>query len=275
MRWVVTADVDRFLASAGPFLESDPVANNILLTEAHFCSRLPSAAVGGTFGWWVGDSSVVEAAFVHVPDHALICSRVNRSAAEELADAVPGATWLGVDAEDRDAVTDAFAVRGTVVGQVARLSVLRLNAPVRSRVRPSGSPRPAEPRELPVLRDWFQQFQKVHPEDRSHAAFVLDQPLEDGGLTVWEDRGALVAMASRTPRLGGMVRLGLAFQPRGGTAYAEAAFDAACAEADRSAEIVLVLSGSDESTTSYQARGFTKVSERVVLRERRRIPPTP
>ena len=267
MRWASTTAVDRFLAAAGRFLESDPVGNNALLTEAHFCSRLPSAQVGASFGWRVQESGAIDAAYVDLPDHALICSPMSPAAAAELPGAVPGAAWLGVDARDVEAVTDAFAAHGTVLDPVARLSLLRLTAPVRSRVRPGGRPRPAGPADLPVLRDWFQQFRQRHPDDRTHVAFVVDQPLQDGGLTVWEDQGAVVAMASRTPRVAGMVRLGLAFQPSEGTGYAEAAFEAACAEAARSAEIVLVLSGSDDSTAAYNAVGFTKVGDRVVLLE--------
>jgi hypothetical protein len=59
--------------------------------------------------------------------------------------------------------------------------------------------------------------------------------------------------------------MGLAFQPSAGTRYADAAFQAACVEAARTAEHVLVLSGAPESTAAHQSRGFVPVLERVLL----------
>jgi hypothetical protein len=262
--WVTTNEVDRFLAEAGRFLESDAVANNALLTEARFWSRLPGEPVGGLFGWWV-EGSEVKAALVRLPDHAVICSRLTRSAAADLPDAVPDVDGVGVQATDVQAVTDAFAAQGRVLQPTASMTLLRLHAPVRARAVPDGRPRSAETRDLPVLRGWFKLFQRRHPEDRSHVAFVIDQPLDDGGVMVWESRGHPAAMASRTPQVAGMVRMGLAFQPSMGTAYAAAAFDAACADAARTAEIVLVLSGTAEDTATYTSLGFETVLDRVVL----------
>jgi len=236
------------------------------LTEARFWSRLPGQPVEGLFGWWV-ERSEVEAAFVHLPDHAVICSRLSRSAATDLAGAVPDADCVGVEATEVEAVTDAFAAQGRVFQPAASMTLLRLHAPVRARAVPDGRPRLAERRDLPVLRAWFKLFQQRHPEDRSHVDFVIDQPLADEGVMVWEHRGQPAAMASRTPQVAGMVRMGLAFQPTKGTAYAAAAFDAACADAARAAETVLVLSGTQEDTATYTSLGFVTVLDRVVLRD--------
>src|SRR3954468_17180010 len=258
VQWVTTTEVDHFLAEAGQFLESDAVANNALLTEARFWSRLPGQPVEGLFGWWV-ERSEVEAAFVHLPDHAVICSRLSRSAATDLAGAVPDADCVGVEAADVQTVTDAFAAQGRVLQPAASMTLLRLHAPVRARAVPDGRPRLAERRDLPVLRAWFKLFQQRHPSDRSHVAFVIDQPLDDGGVMVWERRGQPVAMASRTPQVAGMVRMGLAFQPSKGTAYAAAAFDATCAVGAPTVFSVLFFSGTTEDTASYTTVGFVTV----------------
>jgi hypothetical protein len=262
--WVTTTEVDRFLTEAGRFLENDAVANHALLTESRFWSRLPGAADAGLFGWWVegGDPG---AAFVHLPDHAVICSRLSRAPAAGLVGALPDARALDVEVADVEAVTDAFAGQGRVLQPSADMTLLRLMAPIRVRALPVGRPRPAEPADLPVLRAWFKLFQQLHPGDRSHVAFVIDQPLDDGGVTVWETRGRPVAMASRTPQVAGMVRMGLAFQPSDGTAYAAAAFDAACADAARAAGTVLVLSSTPEDTATYTSLGFVTVLHRSVL----------
>jgi hypothetical protein len=261
---VTTTEVDRFLAEAGQFLQDDAVANQALLTEARFWSRLPGAPDGGLFGWWV-EGGNPEAALVRLPDHAVVCSRLSRAAAAGLAVALPDARCLDVEGPDAEAVIDAFASQRRVLQPSADMTLLRLVPPVAARALPDGRPRPAELGDLPVLRAWFKLFQQRHPEDRSHVAFVIDQPVEDGGVTVWETRGRPVAMASRTPEVTGMVRMGLAFQPSEGTAYAAAAFDAACADAARAAQTVLVLSGTAEGTATYTSLGFVTVLHRSVL----------
>ncbi|TQM64238.1 hypothetical protein [Humibacillus xanthopallidus] len=267
MPWTTTREVDRFLDRAAHFLAEDVVANNALLTEAHFWSRLPGGTDDACFGWWEKDD-VVAAAFVLLPDHPVLCSPLHRSAASGLPAAVPGTDLVGVDATDVGAVTEAFATRGRTFRPRSRLSLLRLGQTgIRAHPRPEGHHRLADVDDLPLLRTWFAAFHEQHPEDRSHVAFVIDQPLDDRGLLVWEVGGQPVAMASRTPKIAGMVRMGLAFQPSQGTRYADAAFDVACAEAARGAETVLVLSGSPEATDTYTALGFDCVMERVVLQE--------
>lgn len=262
---MTTTDVDRFLVEAGHFLERDVVANNALLTEARFWSRVSERPDGGLFGWWV-EGREVGAALVFLPDHPVVCSPLSQPAAASLVDAVPDAECVGVQATDADAVIGAFATRGSVLRPAAAMTLLRLREPVRPRPFPDGHPRPADRRDLPLLRTWFSQFRQRHPEDRSHVAFVIDQPLDDGGVVVWERDGRPVAMASRTTRLAGMVRMGLAFQPSAGQTHAAAAFDAACVDAARTAETVLVLSGTVEDTATFMSLGFMPVLERVVLR---------
>jgi hypothetical protein len=119
--------------------------------------------------------------------------------------------------------------------------------------------------DLPLLRSWFTIFRERYPDAPSHVQFVIDHPLQEGGIIVWEVHGRPVAMASRTPEVFGMVRMGLAFQPTEGTAYANAAFVIGCAEAARTAEHVLVLSGSPASTAAYKSLGFAPILDRVVL----------
>lgn len=121
-----------------------------------------------------------------------------------------------------------------------RLSLLELQS-LRPQPRPTGAPRPAEASDLSLLRSWFALFRDRHPEDTSHVEFVVDHPFEDGGLIIWEVDGRPVGMASRTPAVAGMVRMGLAFQPTEGTTYAAA------------------------TTAAHRSRGFEPVLDRVVL----------
>ena len=125
----------------------------------------------------------------------------------------------------------------------------------------------ADASDLPLLRSWFEIFRERQPHDHSHVEFVVDHPLGEGGIIVWEVLGRPVAMASADTRRGGrgMTRMGLAFQPTEGTTYSDAAFISGCAEAARTADHVLVLSGHPGSTAAYRSLGFAPVLDRVLL----------
>jgi len=260
---LTTTEVGRFLAETEPFLVADPVANSVLLTEARFWSWLSDPVPGARFGWW-DDGSEAHGAFAHIPDHTPICSPLCAASVADLPGELANATRLGVQARDVAAVTAAWRAQRKVLRTSAQLTLLRLHD-LRARALPTGAPRVADASDLPLLRSWFNLFRQRHPNDPSHVEFVVDHPLRQGGVIVWEVRGRPVAMASRTPDVAGMVRMGLAFQPTEGTTYAAAAFDIGCAEAARTAEHVLVLSGTAGSTAAYRTLGFAPVLDRVVL----------
>ncbi len=260
---MTTTEVDQFLAHAEPFLVSDPVANTVLLTEARFWSGLSDPVPGARFGWWV-EGGETHGAFVQIPDHPSLCSPLNPDAVADLPEALGSAALLGVDARDVAEVAAAWRAHGQVLCPRRRITLLRLHH-LRARALPRGEARPADAGDLPLLRSWFRLFQDRHPDDFSHVEFVVDHPAAAGAITLWQVDGHPVAMASRTPEVAGMTRMGLAFQPTNGRTYADAAFDAACVEAARSAQHVLVLSATAESTAAHTSRGFTPVLDRVVL----------
>lgn len=264
MSWVTTTEVDCFLAEAKQFLFSDPVANTMLLTEARFWSWLPAPVHGVRFGWRV-EGSEAHGALVHIPDHAPICSPLSAASVVDLSGELAFAPRLGVPARDVAVVTAAWpAALRRVLRPSARITLLRVHD-LRAQTAPTGAPRVADTSDLPLLRSWFGLFRERHPDDPSHVEFVIDHPLQEGGVIVWEVHGRPVAVASRTPEVAGMVRMGLAFQPTEGTLYANAAFVVGCAEAARTAEHVLVLSGTPGSTAAYRLLGLKPVLDRVVL----------
>jgi hypothetical protein len=262
--WTTTTDVDTFLAEAEPFLLADPVATNVLVTESSFWAWLPHPAPGARFGWWA-EAGGTHGAFVETPGHAPVCSPLSAEAAAGLAAELVGATRLAVDARDADVVTAAWRARGRVLRPSARLALLRLDS-LRTPALPEGTARVADAGDVPLLRSWFSLFRERHPGDPSQVEFVVDHPIEEGCVVVWEVEGRPVAMASRTPEVAGTTRVGLAFQPAPGTAYAEAAFVSGCAEASRTADHVLVLGGTASTIAGYRSYGFAHVRDRVVLR---------
>lgn len=246
-----------------PFLASNPVANTVLLTEAHFWGRLSDPPPGARFGLWSEDGKA-HGAFVHIPDHAPICSPLSHASIADLPDVLPHTHHLGVQARDLADVVAAWRERGQVLRPSMWLTLLRLHD-LRIRPLPTGAPRRAAVDDLPLLRSWFELFRERRPDDASHVEFVVDHPLAEGGVTLWELDTRPVAMASRTPVVADMVRMGLAFQPTPGGAYADAAFAIGCAAAADAVRHVLVLSGSPEATAGYQSLGFAPVHDRVLL----------
>lgn len=265
MTWSTTPDAAAFLDVAGAHLTSDRVAHDPLLTEADHWRALNPPRNEGVFGWWA-DGSTVSAACVLLPDHALLCSRLTGEQAVALAALLPGADTWGVDGRDAEAVEDALRAAGHDVRRLAERQLLRLEGPLRPRPAPPGDARRAEERDLPLLHDWFAQFRARHPEDTSDREFVVDRPLADGGVTIWERDGVPTAMASRTPFVAGATRMGLAFQPAPGHEHADAAFEAAATGAATSGRgAVLALTASDEQTDRLDSLGFVPRARRVVL----------
>lgn len=265
MTWSTTPDAAAFLDVAHAHLTSDRVAHDPLLTEADHWSSLEPPRDDGLFGWWPNGSTVT-AACVLLPDHALLCSRLTGEQAVALAALLPGVHNWGLDGRDAETVEDALRAAGHDVRRVAERQLLRLERPLRPRPAPPGHARPADRNDLPLLHDWFGQFRARHPEDTSDREFVVDRPLADGGITLWEADAEPVAMASRTPFVAGATRMGLAFQPDQGHERAAAAFEAAATEAAASGRgEVLALSASDEQTDRLDSLGFVPRGRRVVL----------
>ena len=263
MTWRTTTDPGHFLAVAGPWLAADAVAHAPLLTEADHWRRTTTPLPGALAGWSVAGGGV-GAAFVHLPGHPPLCSRLAPASVPGLLARLGGEEALGVDGRDVEAVLAGWGERGVDGRAVARLPVLRLRARV-ARPRPPGAPRVAVEADRERLHDWFAQFRRRHPEDPSDREYVVDEPLAAGAIVLWEVDGVPVAMASRTPVVAGVTRLGLAFQPSPGHELADAAFAAACDRASADAQHVVALSGSAESTARLTAHGFEVAAERVLL----------
>ncbi|MFC3738899.1 hypothetical protein [Paractinoplanes deccanensis] len=232
-------------AAAGEFLAARPVDHTLLLTEAAYLTARPSTAPDQLYGWWRSGGGDVTGAFLRAPAHPPILSCLPRAAIEELPYALPGADRLGVDAR----------TAGLIPGfdrEIFRVTVHRLReAPPIPPV--PGRARIAVPSDRPLLAEWFHRLMAEAPDDPTEQAYVVDEPLARGGITLWEVDGVPVAMAGSSPTVAGMVRVGPVYAAGG----PHAAFEAACAAARSHARDVLVLGAG--------APGFEPVLDRVLL----------
>lgn len=263
--WTLTSRVEEFLAAAGAFLAAAPVDHTALLTESAYLAAHPATDDGRLLAWWVAggsDGDVVAGALVQAPRHAPLLSRLPDRAVADLVAHLDSPAALGVDA---GSVDDVCAVWPSLRPR-HRLVVHRHSGAV-PEPDADGSARIAGARDQALLHRWFDELMAANPGDPSDRAYVIDDPLEAGGIVLWEVSGQPVAMAGRSPVVADMVRLGPVHAPDGSTAYERAVLHAAVARARRVADHVVVLARQSDVQQSEQlsAAGFVPAAERVLL----------
>jgi hypothetical protein len=266
MTWESSSDVVGFLAAAGDFLEEGPVDNTVLLTEAAYLRAHPSAAVDQHFGWWRDGAGVVAGAFLMAPNHPPVLSLLPAGAISGLPTALPEVAAVGTDGRQVRAVVAAYSDAGIALTARSRITLCRLEG--RPGPRPAaGNPRVATATDRDLLVTWFGALMAAHPGDPSELAYVVDDPLSFGGITLWEVDGVPVAMAGRSRVVAGMTRLGAVYDAYPGNGYGEAALLAAAVAARAVARDIVVFLGADdgEGVEAHRTWGFTPVLDRVML----------
>jgi len=220
-----TDDASEALAACGELLLGDPVAHNVALT---ILGNRVAAPAPGRY-WWVSDGdSVVGFAWQSPPAFKASVTPTSPDGARALADAMlaDGADIPGVlgDAATAAAFTGRWTEQtGTGATVLEGQRIYRLDA-VAEVPAASGSARPVDRGELPLLGTWADAF-AAETGDTSVPdieAALLDLANRDL-LWVWDDDG-VAAMAKITDLRGGVVRVGLVYTPvdRRGAGYATA-----------------------------------------------------
>jgi uncharacterized protein len=284
MRCVDDENVDDFAATVLPWLEREPVLNNIVYTV------IASRAAGGGLPTTAEDrwvrvldrSELVGAATVTRPRSALL-SMMPVAAAEALADHL-GARGQR-DHTDLPGVTgprtlaDAFADRYCALTGRGRALGLDMGCFRLDRVhRPATVPgrlRPATHNDRGLLLDWIRAFHAEavpHQADHDPAPFLDARLREAGMLWLWEDAvgpghsTVPVAYVGNAPPAGGVVRIGPVYTPpeHRGRGYASAGVAAVCELAlDRGARALTLNTDLTNGTSNriYQRIGFRRVGD--------------
>jgi GNAT superfamily N-acetyltransferase len=278
MSWTLTPDCGAFLDAAGDFLRADPVRHTIQLSVTETL-RARGAYFGGLvplFGWWQPAGKGVTGVFLHTPPYPVLLTELPAGAARPLAAelAARGAAPGGVNALERDAREFAAAWGGRT-GATARLHqrsrLYRLGELTPPDPWPPGLARIAGPADRDLLVSWFAAFRaEVGGIDAADAADAADDRISYGGLTLWENDGATVAMAGTTRPAAGMIRVAPVYTPprRRRHGYA-AAVTATVSRAALEAATRVVLFTDPANPTSnalYLRLGYQPVEDRVVLR---------
>lgn len=275
--WVLTHDVEEFLAAAGDFLRAERVENTVLLTSSETLRVQGPEMYGDVpplFGWW-GEGGEVAGAFLESPPYPLLLSHLPREALDPLADAlvVRERRVAGVNsiAEDAEAFAAAWQeLTGATVVPHWRQRLFRLDGLAAPDPSPAGHaviPR-AEHREL--LIEWCAAFSEEVGEAARSVDRLVDDRLEYGGLTLWQVDRLPVAMAGRSRQVAEMARVGPVYTPpdqrgRGFGAAVTAAVSQGALEAGAEEVLLFTDLANPTSNRIYQRLGYRAVEDRVVL----------
>ena len=261
-----TDSPERVLEDAGPFLRSDPVRHNLILTLLEIRVAYPEAG-----NYWIVrlDGDVSGVALQSPADFIATVTPMAGPAATALVDAIVDGDILvpGVSGEASAAArfaghwtertrSTAKPVEGQRLYEVERV------------VTPGALPgrvRAADEGDRDFVVTSFEGFEAESGESGAHApAVVADHRLRSGQLWVWDDE-IPVSVAGLSEPVAGVVRVGPVYTPpdRRGRGYASALVAAVSqAVLDRGHRCILYTDlGNATSNAIYRAIGFRAFEE--------------
>jgi len=214
----------RVLAAAAEALETDPVANNLVLTILH--ARIAQPVAGR---YWVAEREdrIVGLVLQSPLSNAATLSRMEPEVASALAEAVAtGDIALpGLNGDVRSAA--AFAGRWVETARAGIKPVLALRIAevvgVNSEMKAGGRLRQAGGDDRELLVAWMRAFLADIGETRGDVEAEVDTRLAAGRMWLWED-GATACMAATSAPVAGVARIQAVYTDRAARnrGYAEA-----------------------------------------------------
>lgn len=263
-----TDDAAVALESAGDYLRSRPVDNNLVLSLLAERAARPAE---GRYWWVLDDGDVVAFAFqsprrfravVRAEGPVALDALVDRMVEEApalpgvMAEAATAAAFAGRWAERRR--TPAAPVEGQ---RLHRLGALR--APVGV----PGALRAARAQDRDFLVTWANGFMEETGTYPISAAEVVDRHLGTGRLWLWED-GEPASIAATSAVSAGAVRVGWVYTPpeRRRRGYAAACVAAVSARALTTADVCILYTQLQNPTSNalYRRLGYEPVAELLV-----------
>lgn len=273
--WLLTRDLDDFLARAGAFLRDDPAVHTVQLTVTETLRIRGTGAYGDgapEFGVLQRDGGV-RAAFFRTPPHRLCPTPLSPGDADGLAGLLHdlGQSLPGVqgDHDTATAFADAWHRRTGAEAtlhqhqRLYRLGTLTVPRPVAP-----GRARVAGHEDRARLCAWYREFCAAvgEPVFQDPGEWA-DARIAQGAVTFWETGdGEPVAMAALGPQVAGQVRVACVYTPIAlrGRGYAGAATaEASRAALEGGAQDVLLFTDLANPTSNalYQRIGYRPVSD--------------
>jgi ribosomal protein S18 acetylase RimI-like enzyme len=276
MTWVLTQRLADFISAADEYLRAEPVRNTVPLTVLEALRQRGLSAYADNaplFGWHESQSGVADGAFLQTPPHPLLVAGLPPAASPGLVKLIAGRKPGGASLADTDA-TEFGAAWAAVTGGsatiVLRMRLFRLGQLAPPEPFPPGAARLAAGSDLELLLRWNDEFVAETGAGGEDSARTVADRLSYDGITLWEDGGEPVAMATLTRHVAGVCRLGSVYTPPGcrRRGYGAAVTTAASRRAlDQGAAAVVLYTdvANPASNALYQRLGFRPAGDRIAL----------
>jgi len=276
MRCEATADPSAFLDLTSGFLLSDPVANNVLITN--IAARRDGAVTDpapATYAAVLDEAGRVVGAAMRTPPHMVALSPMPVEAIAPLVEALvercPDAAGVSGMAAGAEAFAAGWTARTGAALSVARHERLYRLDSVVAPPAPPGAWRLAVPDERDLLAAWLRAFEvEVGLPASPSAERDVEWRIADRRAFVWVD-GAPVCLVCTSRPAGGVVRIGPVYTPpesrRRGYAAALVAAGSQRALDDGAALCSLYTDlGNPTSNGIYLAVGYRPVADVTAYR---------
>jgi uncharacterized protein len=271
------ADVEPFLAEAGPFLVSEEACNNLILGLAGTIRDTPDRYAQRHF-WVVSEAGRIVAVAMRTPPYNVILGRsADDRALEalvgEIEDDLPGAT--GVRPE-----IDTFVALWAAAHDVEPRAIRGMGVCALERVQPvpsaRGVSRPATADDGPLLLEWMDAFgEEVLDENdpgRLEARNQVEHRLSgrDGGFMLWEDVGRVVSLSGWGGTTPNGIRVGPVYTPpelrgRGYATSLVAELSQRLLDGGRTFIFLYTDLANPTSNAIYERIGYVKVAESAMF----------
>lgn len=216
------ADAASFLAAAGPWLDRDAVANNVVSTVAFGRASGVLPEPEGALWMTIVDGFEVVGAVLHTPPHPLLLSRLSLPAVDAAAEELLRTRGDLVGVNGPKAPVERFAAqwsartgRPWVTAHQNRLfDVDQVHPPVGV----TGRARRADLDDLDLLAVWESEFHREAGPDQpfdpqQHRAAMRRRLQDSRPYWLWEAEGEPTSMLAESAPAGGVVRLQLVYTP--------------------------------------------------------------
>ena len=268
MRVQVDSDLAAFLPAVKPWLSTDPVRHNVLMTVMQSRVDGLEPIEEGIFLARVLDGEDLAGVAIRTPPHPLLVSMMPPQAAEALARVVLADEGvIAVNGSHEVAIPIAAAIaeeRGGEVRRARGLGRFRLSRLIPARPT-SGAPRQATLDDADLVIEWTVAF---HDHIREAGGVNHDKiraRIGLGQMWLWEDGGAPVSMANRSEPAGGVARVNLVWTPAAlrGRGYASALVAVVTQQILDAGWVPSLYTDLANPTSNkiYQALGYEKLDE--------------
>jgi GNAT superfamily N-acetyltransferase len=281
MPWTLTDDVAAYAGAVHDLMTEDPVRCTVLASVLAGLVRHGPAAYGAeppVLAWWSAEGPAageVRAAALRTPPYGLNVSSLPDQAADELAAKIAAVRGTALNAVIGDEASGtAFAAAWSAATGASsylgrRMRLYRLGTLVPLDPAPAGTARVATAEDATVAYAWHDAF-AAETGQRSAARAIIDSQLGNGQLVLWETKDGPAAIASLTPVLTGVARVGQVYSPPAtrGRGHGGAVTVAASRLAwERGAREVLLFTdlANPISNGLYLRLGYRPVEDRVEI----------